>query len=329
MNIYYIIITKNERIMVKSVKKLFLPVMTLMLCLFFATSGGFAQKLPVLRKDEAPSYARPADNLLIIVADLQRHLGDDVYRQPYAVDITGQNVFRACLIRLANYESMYGERESDVVAMSRAQAYEKLCDFANAKANYEKAAGSKDAALSKKAAAGKDRVDKFLKILAVPLDTSGARPYERDLEVRIRDTETLANELEGTDYACLALIEKERAMEQMADLIMRMRAIAPYSPDQALDALKKLNDENPKSKKRYTHHLGLGDYYLDQAKQYVILHDPNSPGFKENDFRQYIAPARAEYTIVSQADGYAQKPEGVAKLAALNAFYERVMAEAK
>jgi len=288
-----------------------------------------AQSLPVIRKDEAPSYARPADNLLIIVADLQRHVKDDVYTQPYAVDVTGQNVFRACLVRLANYENLYSGRESDVVAMARAQAYERLCDFANALANYEKATQSSDSGVAKLAESSKERVNKFLKILAVIPDSSAARPYEKDLRVRIRDLEALAQEYKGTSYECLALVERERAQEQLADFLMRMRAMAPYSPKDALTALKELLDNNPKSKKRYSHHLTLGDYYFDQAKQYAVLHDPDAPGFKDSEFQQYLAPARSEYSIVAQADGFAQKSEGVAKLAALDAFYERILSAAK
>ena len=288
-----------------------------------------AQGLPVLRKDESPVYAKPVDNILIIVADLQRHIADDVYKQPYAVDITGQNVFRACLVRLANYESLYAGKETDVVAMARAQAYERLCDFPNAKANYLKAMKSSDVALGKKASEGSDRIEKFLKVLSVPLDTSGVRPYERDLDVRIRDLETLSQELRGTPYECLALIEKERAEERLSDLIMRMRTVAPYSPSDALAVLKRLIDKNPNSKKRYAHHLALGDYYFDQAKQYVVLHDPDGISFNDSEFQQYLTPARAEYNIVAQADGFAEKPEGRAKLAALEAFYQRILAAAK
>ena len=287
------------------------------------------QGLPVLRKDEAPSYARPADNILIIVADLQRHIADDVYRQPYAVDITGQNVFRACLVRLANYESLYSGRETDVVAMARAQAYERLCDYANAKSNYLKASKSSDSALAKKATEGGDRVDKFLKVLALPLDTSGLLPYQRDLEIRIRDFEALANDLKDTSYECLALVEKERAEECLTDLIVRMRSMAPYSPKMALERLKKIIDNNPNSTTRYAHHLALGDYYFDQAKQYVVLQDPDGPSFNNGEFQQYLSPARSEYSIVAQADGFAEKPEGRAKLAALEAFYERILASGK
>ena len=60
-----------------------------------------------------------------------------------------------------------------------------------------------------------------------------------------------------------------------------------------------------------------------------MLQDPDGPSFNNGEFQQYLSPARSEYSIVAQADGFAEKPEGRAKLAALEAFYERILASGK
>lgn len=278
---------------------------------------------------EAPSYVQPAENLLIIVADLQRHINDDVYKFPYPADVTGQNVFRATLVRLANYESLYPNRNSDIVAVSRAQAYERLGGYAEAGANYEKALKSPDEALRKLARDGSARAKKFAAAARPTLDASGLRPFERDLQVMIRDLDDLARTYRGSPLEGLALVEKERAQMRLAQFYIKMRFISPYTTDDALSQLKRNVEQNTGSKNRYSHHLMLGEFYVDLAREYAVLHDPDGTDFVTRDFENFANTARSEFFLVQQADGFPEKLEGRARLAALEAFVERILERAK
>ena len=295
-----------------------------------ALALAFACALPLTAAPkEAPSYVKPAENLLIIVADLQRHVNDDVFKYPYPTDVTGQNVFRAALVRLANYESLYPGRNSDIVAVSRAQAYERLGAFGEAGANYEKAGKSPDEAIRKLARDGASRTKKFAAAARTDLDASGLRPFERDLQVMIRDLDDLARNYSGTPHEALALVERERAQMRLAQFYIKMRFISPYNTDDALTQLKRNIEQNSSSKNRYSHHLMLGEFYLDLAREYAVLHDPDGTDFQMRDFEGFANTARSEFFLVQQADGFPEKLEGRARLAALEAFVERIQERAK
>ncbi|MCX7717593.1 MAG: hypothetical protein N2111_04210 [Candidatus Sumerlaeaceae bacterium] len=276
------------------------------------------------QKAGASSAASPAENLLIIVADIQRHINDDVYRYPYATDVTGQNVFRAGIVRLANYETLFPGRMKDLVALAKANAFEKLGAFSDAERNYTEAQKSNDAAIRKAAGEGAERARRFAQVLRRELDQSGLRPYERDLQVLIRDADDLAEKYKGTPYAALALVERERAEMRLAEFYASMRFIHPYTTEDAILQLKRNIERNKNSKNRYSHHLMLGDLYASLARQYVVMHDPDGTDFDMKEFEGFASQARSEYFIVQQADGYPEKLEGRAKLAALEAFVERV-----
>jgi len=271
----------------------------------------------------------PADNLLIIVADIQRHINDDVYRYPYATDVTGQNVFRAGIVRLANYETLFPGRMKDLVALAKANAFEKLGAFSEAERNYLEAQKSEDAAVRRSAGEGAERARRFGQVLRRELDQSGLRPYERDLQVLIRDADDLAEKYKGTPHAALALVERERAEMRLAEFYIAMRFVHPYTTDDAILQIKRNIERNANSKNRYSHHLMLGDLYASLARQYAVMHDPDGTEFDMKEFEGFASQARSEYFIVQQADGYPEKLEGRAKLAALEAFVERISERAR
>jgi hypothetical protein len=288
------------------------------------------QGAPLKRgKSGAPAYTQPAENILIIVADIQRHLADDVYRFPYPTDVTGQNVFRAAVVRLANYETLYPGKLADVVALARAQAFEKLGAYDEAGRSYQIAQKSGDRAISSVSGEGFERTKKFSRVIHQAVDFSGLRTYERDLQKKIRDLEDLSGEFKSTPHASLALLERERAQMQLAEFYVTMRFIQPFSTDDALLQLKRNIDQNRESKKRYAHHMMLADLYYDIARQYTLKADPEGPDFSQREFEGYANAARSEYHVVEQADGYPEKLEARAKQLALEAFMETVVDRAR
>ncbi|MCX7020120.1 MAG: hypothetical protein WCK47_06315 [bacterium] len=275
-------------------------------------------------RDQAPSYTQPAENLLIIVADIQRHLDDDIYRFPYAVDVTGKNVFRAALVRLANYETLYPGRLSDIVALAKAQAFEKLSGYNEAARNYDLARKSPDEAIRKIAGEGLERARKFDRVVNQPVDMAVPRTYERDMKQKIGDIDQLANEYKGTPHRALALLERERAQTTLAKFYLMFRFMQPFNTNDAIAQIKRNIDQNSNSKNLYLHHLLLGDLQFELAREYAILNDPEGMNFQRKAFDGFANSARAQYHIVEQADGFPEKLEGRAKIAALEAFVERI-----
>lgn len=280
-------------------------------------------------KTEAPSYAQPAENILIIIADIHRHINDDVYRFPYPVDVTGQNVFRAGAVRLDYYDEMYPGKMEDVVALAKGQVFLKLRAYEEAGGNFQKARESKDPSIRKRAEEGFEQAKKISKVVNQPIDRSALRTYERDMQKKIRDLDDLIEELRKTPYECLAQVEREQAQMQLAEFYVTMRFMQPYSPNDAILQIKRNIEQNKDSKLLFAHHLMLGDLYYDLAKEYTLLRDPEGPDFDLKEFQNFAGSARAEFHIVEQADGYAEKLEGRAKLLALEAFIERVAERAR
>lgn len=286
---------------------------------------------PVWAAPEAQAaYTQPAENLILIIADIQRHITDDVYKFPYPQDVNGQNVFRSAIVQLSNYEKLYPGRNADIVALGRAQAFERLCAFQEAGLNYEKAtSASTDAALKKMAQAGFDRAKEFSGVVDRDLDQSSLRRYEDALKLQIADLQKLADKYGSGPYGCLARLERERAQMRLAEFFAMFRFMKPYTTEMALEQLKKNLQANTDSKLRYTHHLMLATLNYNLAREYTVLHDPEGPDFRVKDFDSFANTARAELAIVEQADGFAEKQEGRALLTALEAFIERIKDRAK
>ncbi len=285
----------------------------------------------LLRKDEPQqaTYTQPAENLILIIADIQRHLNDDVYRYPYPQDVNGQNVFRAAIVQLSNYEKLYPGRNEDIVAMGRAQAFERLCAFREAGLNYEKATASKDKGLKDLAQKGFDRCKAFSVVVDRELDQSSLRAYEDDVKKQIDELQKLVDKYRGTPHECLAKLEKERNQMGLAEFYSMFRFMKPYTTEMALEQVKKNLQANSDSKLKYTHHLMLANLNYELAREYTVLHDPEGPDFNLKEFEAFAKSARAELAIVEQADGFTEKQEGRALLTALEEFIERTRDRAR
>ncbi|MGI8905148.1 MAG: hypothetical protein ACR2IE_01500 [Candidatus Sumerlaeaceae bacterium] len=283
---------------------------------------------PWSRQEEPLANTQPAENLLLIVADIQRHINDDVYRFPYPLDANGQNVFRASIVRLSNYERIYPGRLKEVVALAKAQAFEKLCAFQEAGANYQAAQKSGDERIKKVAGEGFERMKQFSSIVDVIPDKSTPRTWERDIRTRIAELSALVKTT-SLPHVALLQVERERAQMQLAEFYKAVRFIRPYSMKDLTNQLKENVEVNKASKMLYTHHLMQADLQFELAKEYTVLNDPEGPDFDLRDFEGFTKSARAEYAIVEQADGFDEKQEGRAKLQALDAFVERVTDRAR
>lgn len=263
------------------------------------------------------------------MADIQRHIRDDVYRFPYPLNPNGQNVFRAGIVQLSNFERAYPGRMGDLIALAKAQAFERLCAFQEAGANYKIAQDSKDEKIQELAREGFSRAEAFSRVVDVLPDKSSPRTWERDIRGRLTELDALEKQFRGTAFECLVELERERAHMQLAEFYVSVRFIQPYTTEEAIAFLKKNIETHKSSKLLYTHRLRLADLYFELAKEYSVLHDPEGPDFDLKVFEGFAKSARAEYSAIEQADGYDEKAEGRAKLAALQAFMERITDRAR
>lgn len=293
------------------------------------TAQGKANAQSPAAPPESSPYNQPADNLMLIVADVQRHVNDDVYKFPYPQDVTGQNVFRAAVVKLSNYEKLYPGKNSDIVAITKAQCFERLTAFKEAGLNYEKALKSPDADLKKLAKQGFDRTKEFSEIADRNVDKNALRPFETEIKQKITDLGKLVDKYRTTPYGCLALIERERNQMQLAQFYVMFRFLQPFTTDMALTQLKENISRNTDSKKRYTHHLILGMFQYQLAREYTILNDPEGPNFSLKQFDSFAKSARSELDIVERADGFDEKMEARNLLSALDQFIERTQDKAR
>src|SRR5256885_10778581 len=96
--------------------------------------------VPARAGDATGAYA-PYEDLLEVLGDLTWHLRDDLYRFPPPKDPTGHDVYRLALSRLENWEKRYPGRLRDVVGYARAEALERLGEYAKAADGYGQGGG--------------------------------------------------------------------------------------------------------------------------------------------------------------------------------------------
>src|SRR5205809_4336998 len=91
---------------------------------------------PPARAGDATGAYAPYEDLLEVLGDLTWHLRDDLYRFPPPKDPTGHDLYRLALSRLENWEKRYPGRLRDVVGYARAEALERLGEYAKAADGY-------------------------------------------------------------------------------------------------------------------------------------------------------------------------------------------------
>jgi hypothetical protein len=134
---------------------------------------------------------------------------------------------------------------------------------------------------------------------------------------------------QGTQYEALAKVEKENAEIEYAVLLTENHMVIRDGVEKAVAQIQRLIENNNESKRIFAHRLMLADFYYALAKEYVLENDPEQAAFKSEEFDALISAARAQYYQVEQADGYEEKVEARAKLAALSEFAHTVAARAQ
>lgn len=274
--------------------------------------------------DDATGAFAPYEDLLQVLAGITWHAHDDVYRFPAPKDPTGYDVYKLSLGRLDAWAKRFPSRLPDVVTFARAQALERLGEYARAAAAYDEAATSRDTALAARAREEAAQVRAFADAAALPEDD---RQLERRLELlraKLDAWGALVKRSAGTPRQALALVEEERLEEQAARLVVAYRHVLDDGDGAAERSLTFLIRKHGDSKRLPSHVLALGDLYAEQLREYVAAHD-RPLDFDAAEFTRRCDRALDAYQKVATWDGVPEKPDAEGRFAATEAYRDATL----
>jgi tetratricopeptide (TPR) repeat protein len=266
--------------------------------------------------------------MLILAGEIKRHTLYDFYRRPWPRDAGGYNPFRAGLIRLANFERLYPGRQRDLVAFLRGECLLFLCEYDKAADAFEQAA-SYPTSLREPATARR-RVCLDLaaatQIDVLPETIDAALSY---LDQRITRIEQWREQNDKPELKRLLLLEKESADVLKAEFVQSVMAVRTDGFRQAIEVWLRVIEEHEESYRVMSYRLTLASIYESAARSYLHENPPESFAFSSEVFMNYCNPARVLYLQVSLADGYRERPQGQAKLQAINTLIETTLRDAE
>lgn len=290
--------------------------------LAMAVALGAAACAPSLRT--TPPQYEPAESLLGIVAEFQRYRHADLYRFAYPRDLSGQNVFKATLVRLSNYQTLNPDKYGELIAFTRGQAYARLGEYPTAARFYEEAEAF-GGDLAKQAAENAARIEEFQRATALPAEAESLAQFHKALEQRIERCRQLASRYDKTrPWGSLALCDHEQAEVDLAEFIWANRQVIAEGAKRALDLLEDFRERHGDSKNVHRHTMRLGDWHCELATEYAALFPPERSLFVWENFEKWTAKAKSLYLEVSQSYGADERTEAAGKLAALEALEHRV-----
>ena len=279
---------------------------------------------PPARAGDATGAFAPYEDLLEVVADLTWHLHDDTYRFPAPKDPTGHDLFRLSLERLQNWEQRYPGRLHDVTAYGRAEALERLGEYAKAADGYGRVV-AEGSPLADQARTARERAASFAEAAALPEDGPDVDATLAALRRKLDAWGRLVERWTGTPYETPALVEEERLERAAAGVVVRNRTIVQDGTLTAERALRFLVQKHADSRNLPDHILRLGDLYADVARDYVEQHE-RPLAFEEDEFVQRADRALEMYRKVATWDGAREKPEAQGRFAAFDAYKTSVLA---
>ncbi len=288
-----------------------------------------------------PHY-QPTESVLEVVAVLRRHVPDDTYRFPPAVDFTGRNVYRASLIRLENLEWIHKDAlragyMDEVIAFAKGRALERLRAFDLAAQAYRSAARHRRALEMEalRSASICDTLDEAARIgfdpsrppdleaIDPPLPTDESQVLEA-FEQRVALLEALGEEGDESHYAYLVQEEIERADLARSRWFDAVRRLSADGDVRALAERQRVVVRHRESKLANRHMLALGDLYAELAQDYVEANPPEGLRFDPPTFQELVEGASRLYEAVANQDGTPEKLEARQRLEAFLAFTLRV-----
>lgn len=280
------------------------------------------------RTAPTPPEWQPHESLLTIVAELELHRDDDIYRFGQPRDATGQNVFRASIVRLENWQAQWPNRLRDVVLFAKALAYERLGEFETARGLFEEVARM-ETALAPAAREHLEPMARFAELAAFEPQGETLSLFLLDLDQHVDAWRREAARRRGTPWEAIAAVAWEQAEMQRAEILREARFSLRDGDERYRRACEDLIAHHGESHRVHRHHLRLGDFHRELAERLVIFSPPGQTAFDLATFEALVGAARSLYLRVERADGFREKREARARLAALEEFAERVREEAR
>jgi hypothetical protein len=285
---------------------------------------GALPPVPVAHAGDATGALAPYEDVLEVLADLTWHLKDDVYRFAPPKDPTGHDLYRLSLSRLESWEQRYPGRLRDVTAFGRAEALERLGEFARAASAYGDVAAM-PSPLAAPARAAADRARTFADADALPESAPDLDGTLVALRKKLDAWGQLVTRHAGTPFEPLALVQEERLERAAARLVVEHRREIERGAETAERSLRFLIEKHTDSKELPAHILRLADLYADLTRDYVDAHG-RPLSFDEDEFVQRADRALDTYRKVGTWDGSREKPEAQARFAAFDAYKASVLA---
>ena len=276
----------------------------------------------------ADARYEPYENLLEIVSDLQRHANDNTYRFPAPRDPSGQNLYKASLIRLLNFEKIYPRRMPDVVNFSKGICMERLHDYAGALRAFTHVAGS-DSPLREQARSKTAILEKFNDLADYRIQKNNVGDYLMELEFKLDAQGKLIGEVTGTPYEWLAREDEEKVEQHLAEFVAQNYLVIQNGVDNALNLYRQLTVKHAQSKNINLHYLNWADFCALLSRRYAQDADPHSLEFNMETFNKTADAAIRLYSLVAQKDGATEKVEALGKLQAFNAFVAKIQGESE
>jgi len=270
----------------------------------------------------------PHETLLAIVNEYTLFRGTDLYRRAFPEDLTGQNVARATLVRLANYEDLYPGRFTPEIEMVRGEVLADLGDYAGARTHFRKCADY-DTGLRPKAVESAEMAGQLDALVSQTMNMETLESHLGDRDRQVSGFQAFADRNRGTRWESLARIEKESAEIARAELLDANQFAIPGGADRARVAFEQLVQEHAESRRGLSHALRLARFHLDQAQLLERLQDPERGNLDMSAFTSHMELALDILHRVSQADGHAEKVVARHQLDEALAYYDLVRARAR
>lgn len=266
----------------------------------------------------------PHESTLAVIAELRIHLRADPFRDAAGRDLEGRNIYRVTLDRISQLQDLTPAEYDDVLAFAAAECFERLGQWGDAGASFRAVAeaGTILADEAKRRGAWADRM------LEATAETDTARTIEGFLnasELRRAGFLRLLDENPPVPYDGFIRREAEDELRQRATFLFANRFVVDGGTDRAIEAARKLVAETKESHRHGFNLILLGRFFEALAADYAVFTDPESGEFDAEKWTAWVDEARGVYRKVAQTDGDPAKPEGLARLRALDAFALRAL----
>lgn len=270
----------------------------------------------------------PHETLLSIAADYQLARATDLYRRQAPLDLTGQNVSRATLVRLANYEDLHPEKFTPEIEWMRGQALADLGDYSSARRRFLRCADF-DTPLRPGAREAAELAGRFAAILSPRTEPDSAEAFLADSARQIAEWIVLAETCRATRWEQLARIEREAAEVARAEFLDANQMLLANGEARAREAFEALVRDHAESRRGLGHALRLAEFHLECARRLERMYDPERGAFEWMPFAEHVERALDLLYRISQADGHPEKILAQHRLDETLAYYDLIRQRAR